>query len=173
MPFSQDHAFPSERVSPSARLMQLIWGRMSTHLLAAVASLGIADLLKDGPQPVAALAQAVGAHEPSLYRVLRALASMGVFAEVAERQFALTATGELLRSDAPGSLRDYAILNGSLWYSQAWAHVLHTVQTGEPAFEAAFGTPLFAYLEQHPEARDVFGAAMTARSKDAAPVSTP
>jgi hypothetical protein len=139
----------------------MISGYWVSQAIYVVAKLRIADLLAEGPRGVDELAGATGVHARSLYRVLRALASTGVFREEGSRRFALTPTAELLRSDAAESQRPLALMMGEEQY-QAYGHLLHTVRTGETAFEAVFGKPIFDYLGEHPEQAATFDAAMTA-----------
>jgi hypothetical protein len=140
-------------------------GFRATQPVHVAAKLGIADLLQDGPQPVSALAAAVRAHPRALYRLLRALASLGLFAETADGQFQLTALGETLRSNAPGSLRPLALLYGEDWVWNAYGQAAHSVMTGLPAFEHVHGQGLFDYLQAHPEAAATFDRGMTAYSE--------
>jgi len=115
----------------------------------------------------------VEAHSSSLYRVLRALASQGVFSEESEGQFAQTPLSELLRSDVPGSLRPFALSYGEPWWWRAWGNLLHSVQTGETAFDSVHGLSLFEYLNQTPGAASIFNANMTAMTaKEAQAVIT-
>jgi ubiquinone/menaquinone biosynthesis C-methylase UbiE len=128
--------------------------------LYVAAKLGIAVLLADGAKGSEDLAQATGTHPHSLYRVLRLLASQGVFAEVESRRFALTPLATLLRADVPGSLRALAIRTGGLDW-RPWGALLHSVRTGTPAFDHVYGMSLFAYLAQDAEAAQVFNDTMT------------
>lgn len=105
-------------------LWQMINGFRITQMLYVAATLGIADLLSDGAKSVAALAQATGTDERSLFRLLRALASLGVFAEDEQGRFALTPLAELLRRDAPGSLRAEALFAGNPPQWHAWGELL-------------------------------------------------
>lgn len=151
-----------ERViqSPATRLRNLL-SYNTTQMLYVAAKLGIADLLAAGPQSSDELAAAVKAHPRSLYRVLRALTHVGVFAEEAQRHFRLTPMAELLRADAPGTLRPFVLSYGEAWWWQPWGHLLETVQAGTPAFEQTMGQGLFDYLAQHPDAAEIFNANMT------------
>ena len=128
------------------------------------ARLGIADLLREGPKGAEQLATEARVHAPSLYRVLRALAGVGIFAEGEDGRFGLTPMAEPLRSDAPDSLRDYILLVGEEWNWRLWPHLLHSVETGRPVFERVHGMWLFDHLARHPEAAAIFDAAMTSRS---------
>jgi hypothetical protein len=124
------------------------------------AKLGIADLLKDSPQSCLALAKLTGTDPPSLFRLLRALASVGVFEQVGKDFFALSRLAEPLRSDGPGSLRALLTTIGEIHY-QACGNLLHSVQTGSPAFNTVFGTDLFDYFHLNTEAAAAFNRGMT------------
>lgn len=145
-------------------LLHMATGCWVSQALYVAAKLGIADLLHERPQSCASLAEATQMHAGALYRVLRALASVGVFAEHEEGRFSLTPLADLLRTDAPGSLRAFAIMLGAPEHWRAWEGVLHSVRTGQPAFDHVFGSPLFQYFSTHPEAARIFDDAMTSRS---------
>jgi hypothetical protein len=145
--------------SPQAVMARLLTGYWISQALHVAAHLGIADLLKDGPQTVANLAKAAGAHERSLYRLLRALAGEGVFVEDEQGRFALTPLGDCLRSDVPNSQRSMAIMNGEEHY-RCWGELLYSVQTGQTAFEKLYGQPIFAYLAAHPRQARIFDEGM-------------
>jgi hypothetical protein len=150
--------------APSLVLLHMVTGCWISQALYVAAKLGIADLLQEGPQSCTRLAEATQTHAGALYRVLRALASVGVFAEDEAGRFSLTPLAELLRTDAPGSLRAFAIMLGAPEHWRAWEGVLHSVHTGQPAFDHVFGMPLFEYFPTHPEAARIFDDAMTSRS---------
>lgn len=149
--------------SPRAAMLSMIDGFRVSQLVIVVAQLGIADLLADGPQPVETLAAATHAQPEQLYRVMRALATRGVFVESAGRHFALTPLSEYLRTTQPGSLRSHALFAGSGVY-RAFEDMLYSVQTGGIAFDHAYGMSHFAYLAQHPEASAIFNQEMTLSS---------
>lgn len=151
---------PTGAVPPPATLLQMMTGYWVSQALYVAAKLGVADLLAAGPRPVEELAAATQTDAPSLRRVLRALASVGVFTEARPGTFALTPLAALLRTGTPDSMRALAIMYAEEQY-RAWGDLLHSVQTGETAFERRFGTSYFAYLAQHPEADRVFNEAMT------------
>ena len=134
----------------TGQLERMFAGFAMTHSIYAAAKLGIADLLEAGPRTAEELAGLAGVHAPSLYRLLRALASVGVFAETAPATFALTPTAQRLRTGAPDSLRAWAIVTGEI-IAPSWGGLMHSLQTGVPAFESVFGMPIFEYLEAHPE----------------------
>lgn len=149
----------------AAAVRHMIMGFRETQLIYAAAKLGIADVLKDGPREVSAMAGAVGAHPRALYRLLRALASLGIFAETTDGRFQLTAFAQTLRSDVPGSLRGLALLYGDEWLWHAYGSTLYSITTGLPAFDLVHGQPLFEYLQLHPEAASTFNQAMTGYSE--------
>jgi Dimerisation domain len=124
---------------PSAEMMRLINGYQVSQALHVAATLGVADHLKDGPQPSDALARACGAHPASLYRLLRALAAVGVFREAEDRRFSLTPLGACLAGDAPGSRRDYARWIGTPGQWQSWGDLLHSIRSGESATRFTWG----------------------------------
>jgi hypothetical protein len=154
----------ADGVPPTIALYQKLTGTWVAQAISVVAKLGTADALADGPRSVDELAAAAIAHAPSLYRVLRALASVGIFAEDEDGRFRLTPLAEPLRSDAPRSVRAFAIMLGEEWNWRPWGDLLHSVTTGQPAFEHAYGTGIFAYMADRPEAGAIFDAAMTSRS---------
>jgi ubiquinone/menaquinone biosynthesis C-methylase UbiE len=139
-------------------------GSLTTQAVYVAATLGIADVLADGPKSVEELAAATNSDAPSLYRVLRALASIGVFAERGDRVFALTPTAEPLRSDAPNSLRDVAIFWGADWHWNVWGKSLYSVRTGKPAWAQVHGEGVFSYFENNPDAGEIFNRAMSSFS---------
>ena len=149
------------------RLQQLWQGYRVSQTLYVAASLGLADLLADGPKPVDELAATTGANADALYRVMRALASLGVFAETMERHFTLTPMATLLQQDHPYSIRAQVIHLGYEPY-RAWGQLLPSVMSGANAFEQVFGAPHFQYLAQHPESNASFNQAMSASSRQAA-----
>lgn len=144
---------------PPAILLQMMTGYWGAQAVYIAAKLGVADLLAEGPRPVAELAVATQSHVDSLHRLLRALASVGVFTETSPRTFALTPLAHLLRTGIPGSMRALAITYNEEMY-QAWGHMLHSIQTGEPAFAHRFGMGPFPYFMQNPEADRIFNEAM-------------
>ena len=157
---SEDAAMDAGASPPPVTLLQMMTGYWVSQALYVAAKLGIADLLADGPLDCEDLAAATDTHAPSLQRVLRALASVGVFTEVSPGSFALTPLAELLRTETPGSMRALAIMYAEEQY-RAWGELLHSVRTGEMAFDQQFGMGYFEYLAQHSEADRVFNEAMT------------
>src|SRR5258708_14884552 len=105
-----------------------------TQMIYTAVKLGSTDDLANGPKSIEELALTVSAHSSALYRLLRALASQGVFTEDPTGHFAITPLSELLRSDVPGSFRSFALSYGEPWWWNAWGSLLYSVQTGETAF---------------------------------------
>lgn len=158
-------------MSPAAYLGQLIGNTGFIHAILLAAKLGLADLLKNGPVSIADLAEATGTHAGSLYRMLRALASRGIFSEDADGRFSLTALADPLRSDAPDSIHNWALFVGSEAELQTWAHLSYSIRTGKPAFEHIFGKGWFNYLDEQPEMAHIFNNLMTnGSSSDAAAI---
>jgi len=155
---------PGEAVqlSPVVSLRELMNGMRVTQLIYVASKLGIADLLKDGSKSVDELASKVGAHPRALYRVLRALAGIGVFAEVGDRKFELTALGEPLQDRVPGSVRARAIMNGEEVFWKPWGDLLNCVKTGDTPFNRVFGMSRLEYRERNAEVGTNFNKAMSA-----------
>lgn len=142
-----------------ARLLQLASGFRITQALYVVAKLGVADRLVKGPKTCAELAQQVGAHERSLFRVMRALASIGVFGQDSEDRFYLNPMSSLLVADAPDSVRAAVLFWGSDMYKAA-GELLMSVKTGKTAFDRVFGEGHFEYLSKHPDESETFNTMM-------------
>ncbi len=149
----------------AAPLMQMMTGYWISQGIYAVAKLGIPDLLKDGPKTADAMAGELNAHPDFLYRLLRALASIGVFSETTPKTFELTPRGHLLRSDVPHTMRPVALMIGGEHY-EAWGHLAEGVLSGQTPFEATYGMGVFEYFEKNPQASEIFNAAMTALVKN-------
>ena len=148
----------------SSRMLQLLNAFLTVQALHVVAALGIADLLADGPAMVGDLAAATGAHRPSLSRLLLMLVGAGVFREETDGRFGLTPLGGTLRSDGPGSVRDWALYVGSPQTWQVWGRLRDAIMTGEPGFELAHGMPMWDYLARNPELGGAFDRWMTRQS---------
>jgi hypothetical protein len=142
----------------SADLLRMTGGAQLTQAIYVAAKLSIADMLADGPRSDADLAASAGAHPASLLRLLRFLASAGLFAVDAAGRYGLTPLSQCLRDGVPGSLRATVLFRGEPWAWAAWGDLLHSVRTGEPAFEHVHGMDFWAYTERHPEAGAIFNA---------------
>ena len=149
-----------QTATPQQQMAGMLTGYWVSQAVYVAAKLGIADLLVAHPRTAKDLAEKTGMHAQSLYRLLRALASIGVFAEDAEQRFRLTPLAECLRSDVPGSQRALAIMTGEEHY-YVWGDLIHSIQTGEPAFDKIYGMPVFDFLGHSPAKAQIFDEAMT------------
>lgn len=150
--------------SPPERMLRLLHGELLTQLIAVSAELGVADILTAGPRSVDELAESTGTDPDALYRVLRALASHGVFTEVGQRAFGLTPLAATLRSGIPGSLRSFARFLGVPERARAVTELSLSVRTGRPAFDQVYGTDWWSHLAAHPDQAAVFDEAMGDRA---------
>ncbi|WP_348245003.1 methyltransferase [Leptolyngbya sp. DQ-M1] len=148
-------------VAPQETMLSLIGGFWVARSIHLAAKLGVADLFDDQPKTIAQLAAGTQTDPRSLYRLLRALGSVGIFTEVSDQCFALTPLGATLKSDSPGSMRYAAMAQMGDDHSLGWSNGLHSLKTGEVAFDAAAGMPVWDYYAQHPEAGKVFSQSMT------------
>jgi hypothetical protein len=146
-------------------MTDLIFGFWTAQAIHAAAVLGVADHIEAGPKTAEELAGLVGAHGPSLHRLLRALASVGIFEEDDRGRFAPTPLGSTLRSGVPGSLRDTAISMLDDAHERCWSDLLHSLRTGEVACDRAFGMSIWDYYARHPEDERAFNGAMTGLSQ--------
>jgi hypothetical protein len=151
----------ADHAAAPVTLLRMMTGHWVAKALNVAAELGVADLLRDGPLTSSELATACRAHPPTLYRLLRALASVGVFAEVEGRRFELTQLAQLLRSDDPDSMRALVRMYVASEQYSAWADLLDSVRTGEPAFPKRYGTSAWEYRSTRPDVDAVFNEAMT------------
>jgi orsellinic acid C2-O-methyltransferase len=142
-------------------LQQLIFGFFPSAVLSVAARLRIPDRVAEQPKNSEELADATGTHAPSLYRLLRALAYLGVLEETETGRFGLTDLGELLRSDAPDSMWATTLLFCGEGVWRSWGDLMAGVQTGKPAFERGIGSDPFAEFADNPEASRDFNRAMS------------
>ena len=156
--------------STTAAMFRLITGFWVSQAVGVAAALGIADQLEGGPRHGDDLARAVGADPDALQRLLRMLASLGVFAEVAPGTFGQTPLSETLRSDVPGSLRAYAMMQCAPGRWLPWGRLLDSIRSGRPMAREALGMEHFAYYAQHPDEAAFFNAGMAEVSAWAAGV---
>ena len=145
---------------PGAAILQMLVGRWVSQAISSAAELGVADALKDGSLTPADIAARIGAHGPSVRRLLRALASVGIFAEDAEGRFHQTPLSEALRTDVPGSLNGMARHVGAPASVRAWNDLTTSIRTGEPAFRRVYGKSFFEHLESAPDHAAAFDHAM-------------
>ncbi|HEX4899724.1 MAG TPA: methyltransferase [Pyrinomonadaceae bacterium] len=150
----------SEGPPPQATMLQLISGFWISRAIYAAAKLGIPDLLHNTEKSAEQLAEATGSHARSLYRILRALVSVGVFAEK-DGRFSQSPLSETLRTDAPGSVRWFTISELGEEHYPAWGDLMHSVKTGGIAFDHVFGVDIWKFFSGHPEHAKVFNDSMS------------
>lgn len=153
------------RPKPSCK--QMTNGYWATQIIYVAAKLGIADLLSSGPLGIQALAESTETHAPSLYRLIRALAGLGVVRENEDGDYETTPLGRCLARGSAGALRARAILNGEEWYA-AWGGLLQSVRTGETAFDHIIGKPFFEHLTANATSAAVFNEVMASSTEGAA-----
>jgi O-methyltransferase domain/Dimerisation domain len=153
---------PIQGYSPAGQLLNLISGYWVAQAIYVATELGISDLLGKKPRYVDELAQQTRTHAPSLYRVLRALASVGIFSEDAPQSFVQTPMGALLRSDMPGNLAAFSRLQGDRWHWNAWGAIVDSVRSGKTAMSLNHDKAnCFEYLADHQGPAKLFNAAMS------------
>jgi hypothetical protein len=152
---------PLNETPVPAQILQIIMNFWGSRAVYVFARLGIPDLLRSSPRTVEELASETKMHAPSLYRVLRALSSIGFVSATADGRFAQTPLSEILVTDAPGSLRWFTISELGQEHYPAWGNLMHSVKTGEIAFDNFFGVDIWKYFEQNPEDAAVFNNSMS------------
>ena len=143
-----------------AHLIQMAMGHHVSQILYAAARLGLADHLAHGRKSADDLAQATGTHAPSLFRLMRTLAHLGILEHDGTNHFGLTPLGEALRTGAPGSARATILTVASDWWSRGFGHLLYSVQTGKSGFEKVLGMPVFDWLARNPQEASMFSETM-------------
>ena len=151
------------QLPPPAQMMQMITGFWTSCCIYNAAKLDIADLLADGAKPVGQLAEITHSDASSLYRVLRALASVGVFAENEKGEFSNTTLSDTLKDNIPGSMKAMAKAQLGDHYN-AWGHLMYSIKTGGISFDKAEGMSVWEYYESHPDEGVNFMKAMTGLS---------
>jgi hypothetical protein len=161
----------SGRASPeaAAQVRRILSGVRLSQAVSVAASLGIPDVLADGPHSADDVAAAVGGDASTTYRLLRTLAAGGILHESEERSFSLTDLGVALRSDVAGSVRDQAILFGKPYVLAAWGNLAHSIRTGENAFTALNGEDVWTWRGRDPEEASAFNRAMASASAPVGP----
>ena len=157
----------ARRISPPRpyeALFQMIIGKWISQALGTAVEIGVPDQLARGARQCSDIAREAGVSEDGLYRLLRALASVGLFAESADRRFRLTGMGQLLRSDHPESLAGFARFTAHEITWRPWGQLAYSVKTGLPAFDHAYNMPVFEHFSRNPEVAAIFDDAMTSIS---------
>ncbi len=159
------HQANAADVPPPVMMLQMISGFWISRAIYIVAKLGLADHMQEGAKTAEELAATSGTHAPSLFRVLRALSSVGVLTHSGDNRFGLTPLSETLRTDVPGSLRAFATTELGDDHYEGWGNLMHSVRTGEIAFDSLMGMSAWEYYAQHPENGKTFNDAMTGMSQ--------
>ena len=155
----------AKQPSPAEIMRNLAIGYWVARLIHVAAKLRLADLLRKGSRTLEDLSKAAGVQPEPLYRILRALASVGIFTETKGRRFKLTPLATTLQTGVSGSMHAWALMINDNWAWDSWKELLYGVKTGEVPFLKAHGVPIFEYLEKHPEDLEVFGESMTSISQ--------
>jgi hypothetical protein len=150
----------TESAPPHAQLVQMAHAHWVSHIVYVAAKLSLADHLANGPKSADEIAGERGTHAPSLYRLMRTLANLGILTEDVTHCFALTPLGDALKTGAPGSARATILTVASDWWVRGFGHLLYSVETGKSGFEKSLGMPMFDWLGKHPEEASMFSEAM-------------
>jgi hypothetical protein len=150
--------------NPRRALLRLVSGYQLSQALHVAARLDVGDRLASGPRSADELAAETETHADALYRLLRALAAVGVLQELDGRRFELTELGEGLRSDVSGSVRGWALMIGRPMHWNTWSSLIESICTGENTFRLVHGTDVWSYRAQRPEELAIFDGAMTSMS---------
>jgi O-methyltransferase domain/Dimerisation domain len=151
---------PEFQVAPPIAVLQLVTGHWVSQIVGVAAELGLADEIQNGPRTAQEVAAAKGLHVDAVYRLLRALASVGIFAEQEDGRFRQTPMADALRSDVPYSMRGIARVTNRPWITRGWSELEHSVRTNISAFEHVHGLQALDYVSQHTEEMEVFADAM-------------
>jgi hypothetical protein len=151
-----------QMLAPEDQMMRWITSKWITKPIHVISELGIADLLREGPLSIDCLAEKTDTHAPTLYRLLRAISSVGIFVETDDRVFDLTPLAQCLLSDA---MRPMAQMFLSDWHDKAWSGLNYTVRTGKPSFDHTFGKSAFEWMEENPEERAILDQGQGLKAK--------
>ena len=166
--YTAQHQPPSQSLPHHLQLIQM-GSFLVPRVLYAAAKLGLADQLGAGPRSAVELAGTMKLHAPSLHRLMRTLASLGILTEREEQRFDLTPLGAALKTGTSYSARSTLVTLGSPWFQRAWDHFMYSLETGRAGMEKAWGMPLFDYLAQHTEDASLFNETMVGFHSSEAP----
>ena len=150
----------AETAPPHAQLIQMAMGHWVSQIVYLAARLDLADHLAAGRKSADELAGATGTHAPSLFRLMRTLAHLGILDQDGTNRFSLTPLGEALRTGAPGSARATVLTLASDWWARGFAQLPYSVQTGKSGFEKSLGMPVFDWLARNPQEASMFSETM-------------
>jgi O-methyltransferase domain/Dimerisation domain len=145
---------------PHVQLVQMAMAHWTSHIVYVAAKLGLADHLAKGPMSAEQLAERTTTHAPSLYRLMRTLASLGIMSEDDSHRFSLTPVGDAMKSGAPGSARATILTIASPWWATGFGELMYSVQTGKSGFEKMTNMPIFDWFADHPEEASLFNETM-------------
>lgn len=149
-----------QALPPHVQLIQMATGSWVSATVYAAAKVGLADHLSDGEKSAAELAGAVGLHAPTLHRLMRTLAGLGILTEREEQRFALTPLGEALKTGALGSARATLMTFCGPAFWHAWEYIVYSLETGKSGFTEAAGMNVFEHLAKNPEEASLFSESM-------------
>lgn len=155
MPENESAATP-----PHVQLVEMATAYWVSRVIHATAKINLADHLASTPRTADELAGPTGTHAPSLYRLMRTLASLGVLSEDSSHRFSLTEVGEALKSNAPGAAHATILTLASEWMSRGWEELPYSLQTGKPGLTKSLGMPIFDWLAKHPDEASRFSETM-------------
>lgn len=164
MQYMENTVDQTPSLSTFERLYQVVAGRMGSAAVYVAAKLRLSDYLVNGPKSCADLASITGTDKQSLYRLMRALSSIGIYEELDHEHFALTDIAEAMCSEVKNSMRDLILMACGDWYWNAWGNLFDTVKTGEPYFNKDFGNDFYTYLKEKPEFAETFNKAMASHA---------
>lgn len=145
---------------PHVQLVQMAMAHWGSHIVYVAAKLNLADHLAKEPMNANQLAEITETHAPSLYRLMRTLASLGIMTEDSSHRFSLTPVGEAMKTGAPGAARATILTIASPWWSSGFSELMYSVQTGKPGFEKMVGMPVFDWFAKNPEEASLFNETM-------------
>ncbi len=150
----------SNELPPPARMLQIITGYWASQAVGTAARLGVPDQLADRPRDSGEVAEAMGADPQAIFRLMRMLASIGVFTMDPQGRFGLTPLGDTLRSSVPGSVRNFAVAETAPGHWRPWGMMYDAVTTGKPMCRSALGMELWDWYSKNPEEGEYFNGAM-------------
>jgi len=153
-----ENAVKADALPPEAQIVEMVMAQFVSRLIHLTATLKLPDYLSDGPKTADELARLTATHAPALYRIMRTLASLGLFTEDAAHRFALQPLGAALKSGTPSHAT--ALIMGGEIVARSLDHLLYSVQTGKTGFQNSFGVPLFDWLGEHPMEASLFNQTM-------------
>jgi hypothetical protein len=157
---TDDKRDETQTMPPHVQLVQMAMAHWGSQIVYVAAKLGLADHLAKEPMNANQLAELTTTHPPSLYRLMRTLASLGIMTEDSSHRFSLTPIGEAMKTGAPGAARATILTIASPWWVSGFSELMYSVQTGKPGFEKMIGMPIFDWFAKNPEEASLFNETM-------------